>query len=155
MSNSRARHQRNRRQLHAMLMLASLAFTSACTNTVADLDDEDVDVEGRWNYTATTQDKLTPTYCSVQGIVSIEQYGNVLEGRLTALASCTARGFAFGEALNERIVDGSVSGTTVRFGLTPSNCTHSGSMRSEDGRIIRGDLVGNCNHTGSFTLTRQ
>jgi hypothetical protein len=127
----------------------------ACDRLRSPEEVERADIASSWKYSATTRDRITPTYCTVSGIVEIEQYGSCIEGRLTGLASCLAQGFSFGEALNDRIVDGSVEGKAVRFNVVPTNCPHIGAVTRDDKNTIRGSYGAECAHTGDFVMTRR
>jgi hypothetical protein len=136
-------------------IVVSLAVASSCEWLRSPEEVQRANLASSWKYAATTRDRMTPTYCTISGIVEIQQYGSRIEGRLTGLASCQASGFAFGEALNDRIVDGLVEGKSVRFNVLPTNCPHIGGVMQDDKNTIRGSYGPECAHTGDFVMTRR
>ncbi|MGQ0642610.1 MAG: hypothetical protein ACT4P6_17850 [Gemmatimonadaceae bacterium] len=128
---------------------------SACDRLTSPAETKNADIESEWAYSASSRDRITPTYCTTSGTVSIRQAGSAFEGRFTGLSSCEARGIAFADAINDQIIDGRVNGRGVYFNLARSNCPHEGGVMQGDDNQIRGSYGAPCNHSGTFVMRRK
>lgn len=138
-------------------LFAAFLGASACQ---AGTDSNLVDVNGRWAFTETFEDKAHGISCSDTGTYEIKQQGDRFSGLYAQRGICQTPTGAVNNADSGTVQSGRVVGRTVRFMVT-ANCEYEGSASGVPAMALAGrgacvlqDVNRVLNFTGTWQATR-
>ena len=142
--------------MHRYTWLLAAAF-AACT---AGTESNPVDVNGRWTFTETLEDRAHGFSCADTGTYQITQTGERFAGVYSQRGVCQTPTGPVNNADSGTVQDGRVIGHTIRFMVT-ANCEYEGSAMGMPAAVLAGrgacvlqDTDRTLNFTGTWSARR-
>jgi len=138
----------------------SLVFVLVAAACDAGTDPNTADVNGRWTFTETFEDRVHGITCTDSGSYDITQVGDTFSGAYYQRGACFTPTGTVDNTDSGTVQAGRVIGRTLRFMVT-ENCDYEGSVNGTPATTLAGrgvcvlqDVDRTLNFSGTWQATR-